>query len=139
MTSIRERTLRLFQSGLLFHTSVEAIASYFAAQVFRWEITVDGVLFLITISSTSSDSEMTFDSEAAQPWPMKNEQPNTWRWMLVKISNELSRTDSKATTWRSQRVILVRGFVARDACLLFSRLLSRTIYLCNHRQVHTLS
>ena len=67
VTSIRERTLRLFQSGLLFLTSVEAIGSYFAAQVFRWEFTVDGVLFLITISSTSSDSEMTFDSEAAQP------------------------------------------------------------------------
>ena len=61
MTSNRERTLRLSQSGLLFCTSVR---SDFAAQVFR--STVDGFLFLVTLSSTSSDSEMTFDSEDAE-------------------------------------------------------------------------
>ena len=37
--------------------------SLFAAQVFRWGSTVDRFLFLSTIFSTSSDSEMSFDSE----------------------------------------------------------------------------
>ena len=67
MTSNRERTLRLSQSGLqyfqLFYRSVEAI---FRAQGFRWDSTVDKFLFLITMSSTSSDSEMTFDSEDSE-------------------------------------------------------------------------
>ena len=55
-----ERTLRLSQSGLLPCRSVEAI---FRAQGFHWDSTVDKFLFLVTMSSTSSDSEMTFDSE----------------------------------------------------------------------------
>ena len=60
MTSNPERTLRLSQSGLLFGRSVEAI---FRAQGFRWDSTVDKFLFLVTMSSTSSESKMTFDSE----------------------------------------------------------------------------
>ena len=40
--------------------------SDFAAQVFRWDSTVDGFLFLATMSSTSPDSEMIFDSEDAE-------------------------------------------------------------------------
>ena len=40
--------------------------SDFAAQVFRKDSTVDRFLFLVTMSSTSSDSEMTFDSEDAE-------------------------------------------------------------------------
>ena len=60
MTSNPERALRLSQSGLLLCRSVEAI---FRAQGFRWDSTVDKFLFLVTMSSTSSGSEMTFDSE----------------------------------------------------------------------------
>ena len=60
MTSNPERTRRLSQSGLLLCRSVEAI---FHAQGFRWDSTVDKFLFLVTMSSTSSDSEMAFDSE----------------------------------------------------------------------------
>ena len=63
MTSNPERTPRLSQSGLLFCRSVEAI---FCAQGFRWDSTVDKFLFLVTMSSTSSDSEMTFDSEDSE-------------------------------------------------------------------------
>ena len=63
MTSNPERTLRLSQSGLLFCRSVEAI---FRAQGFRWDSTVDKFLLLVTMSSTSSDSEMTFDSEDSE-------------------------------------------------------------------------
>ena len=63
MTSNRERTLRLSQSGLLFCTGVEAILP---RKGFRLDSTVDGFLFLVTMSSTSSDSEMTFDSEDAE-------------------------------------------------------------------------
>ena len=63
VTSNPERTLRLSQSGLLFCRSVEAI---FRAQGFRWDSTVDKFLFLVTMSSTSSDSEMTFDSEDSE-------------------------------------------------------------------------
>ena len=63
VTSNPERTLRLSQSGLLFRRSVEAI---FRAQGFRWDSTVDKFLFLVTMSSTSSDSEMTFDSEDSE-------------------------------------------------------------------------
>ena len=59
MTSNPERTLRLSQFQL-FCRSIEAI---FRAQGFRWDSTVDKFLFLVTMSSTSSDSEMTFDSE----------------------------------------------------------------------------
>ena len=40
--------------------------SDFAAQVFRQDSTVAGLLVLVTMSSTSSDSEMTFDSEDAE-------------------------------------------------------------------------
>ena len=40
--------------------------SDFAAQVFRWDSTVDGFLSLVTMCSTSSDSEMIFDSEDAE-------------------------------------------------------------------------
>ena len=40
--------------------------SLFAAQVFRWGSTVYRFLFLSTISSTSSDSEMSFDSEDSE-------------------------------------------------------------------------
>ena len=63
VTSNRERTLRLSQSGLLFCTSVGAI---FAAQVFRWDSTVNRFLFLVPMSSTSSDFKMNFDSEDSQ-------------------------------------------------------------------------
>ena len=37
--------------------------SLFVAQVFRWGSTVNRFLFLSTISSTSSDSERSFNSE----------------------------------------------------------------------------
>ena len=40
--------------------------SLFAAQVFRWSSAVNRFLFLSTISSTSSDSEMSFDSEDSE-------------------------------------------------------------------------
>ena len=40
--------------------------SLFAAQVFRWGSTVDRFLFLSTISSTSPDSEMSFNSEDSE-------------------------------------------------------------------------
>ena len=40
--------------------------SLFAAQVFRWGFTVVRFPFLSTISSTSSDSEMSFDSEDSE-------------------------------------------------------------------------
>ena len=61
MTSNRERTLRLSQSALLF--SARAV---FAVQVFRWDSTVNRFLFLVTISSTLSDSEMNVDSEDSE-------------------------------------------------------------------------
>ena len=63
VTSNPEHTLRLSQPGLLLCRSVEAI---FRAQGFHWESTVDKFLFLVTMSSTSSDSEMTFDSEDSE-------------------------------------------------------------------------
>ena len=69
MTSNREQTLRLSQSGLLFCTSVEATSLH--------KSTVDGFLFLVTMSSTSTDSEKTFDSEDAEMYyiaaDMKNQ------------------------------------------------------------------
>ena len=40
--------------------------SYFAALVFRWDSTVNRFLFLVTMSSTSSDFKMKFDSEDSQ-------------------------------------------------------------------------
>ena len=43
--------------------SVEAI---FRVQGFRWDSAVDKFLFLVTMSSTSSDSEMTFDSKDSE-------------------------------------------------------------------------
>ena len=63
MTSNPERALRLSQSGLLFCRSVEAI---FCAQGFRWDSTVNKFLFLVIMSSTSSDSDMTFDSKDSE-------------------------------------------------------------------------
>ena len=39
---------------------------YFAAQVFRWDSTVNRFLFLVPMSSTSSDFKMNFDSEDSQ-------------------------------------------------------------------------
>ena len=40
--------------------------SYFAAQVFCWDSTVNRFLFLVPMSSTSSDFKMNFDSEDSQ-------------------------------------------------------------------------
>ena len=60
VTSNRERTLRLSQSGLLFCSVVEEILPH---KFLCWDSTVDVFLFLETMSFTSSDSEMTFDSE----------------------------------------------------------------------------
>ena len=60
MTSNRERTLRLSQSGLLFCSVVEEILPH---KFLCWDSTVDVFLFLETMSFTSSDSEMTCDSE----------------------------------------------------------------------------
>ena len=40
--------------------------SYFAAQVFCWDSTVNRFLFLVRMSSTSSDFKMNFDSEDSQ-------------------------------------------------------------------------
>ena len=40
--------------------------NYFAAQVFLWDSTVNRFLFLVTMSSTSSDFKMNFDSEDSQ-------------------------------------------------------------------------
>ena len=63
VTSNRERTLRLSQSGLLI---LHECRSYFAAQVFRWDSTVNRFLFLVPMSSTSWDFKMNFDSEDSQ-------------------------------------------------------------------------
>ena len=65
VTSLRERTLRLSQSGLLLCLSVE--------QVFRWGSTVNRFLFLSTISSTSSDSQMSFDSKDSEMYYIAEE------------------------------------------------------------------
>ena len=40
--------------------------SDFTSRVFRWDSTVDRFLFLVTISSTSSDSKRIFDSEESE-------------------------------------------------------------------------
>ena len=40
--------------------------SDFTAQVFRWDSTVDRFLFLVTMSSTSSDYKINFDSEESE-------------------------------------------------------------------------
>ena len=63
VTSNPERTLCLSQSGLLFCTSVEAILPH---KFFCWDSTVNRFLFLVTMPSTSSDSEMSFDSEDSE-------------------------------------------------------------------------
>ena len=59
MTSNPECTLRLSQSGLLFSAICRSVEAIFRAQGFRWDSTVDKCLFLVTVSSTSSDSEKT--------------------------------------------------------------------------------
>ena len=63
MTSNRERTLRQSQSGLLFCTSVEAILPH---KFFARTPQSTDFCFLVTMSSISSDSEVTFDSEDAE-------------------------------------------------------------------------
>ena len=40
--------------------------SDFTTQVFCWDSTVDRFLFLVTMSSTSSDSKIAFDSEESE-------------------------------------------------------------------------
>ena len=60
MTLNPERTLGLSHSGLLLCPSVEAFLQH---NFFRWDSAVDRFLFLLTMSSSSSDSEMSFDSE----------------------------------------------------------------------------
>ena len=65
MTSNPERTLRLSQTGLLISILHEC-RSDFAAHVFCWDSTVDRFLFLVTMSSSLSDSEMSFDSEDSE-------------------------------------------------------------------------
>ena len=40
--------------------------SYFAAQVFRWDSTVNRFRFLVTRSSTLSDSKVNFGSEDSE-------------------------------------------------------------------------
>ena len=40
--------------------------SHLTAQAFRWNSTINRFLFLITMSSTSLDSEMNFDSEDSE-------------------------------------------------------------------------
>ena len=45
---------------------LQECGSDFAAQDFPWDSTVDGFLFSVTMASTSSDSEMTFDPEDAE-------------------------------------------------------------------------
>ena len=62
VTSIPERKLRLSQSGLLLCLSVEA----FLPHKFFAGAPLQQILFLSTISSTSSDSEMSFDSEDSE-------------------------------------------------------------------------
>jgi len=63
VTSNPERMLRLSQSGLLLCPSVEAFLQH---KFFPWDSTVDRFLFLLTMSSSSSDSEMSFDSENSE-------------------------------------------------------------------------
>ena len=63
MTSNPERMLRLSQSDLLFCPSVEAFLQH---KFFRWDSAVDRFLFLLTMSSSSSDSEMSFGSENSE-------------------------------------------------------------------------
>jgi len=55
--------LRLSQSGLLLCSSVEAFLQH---KFFRWDSAVDQFLFLVTMSSSSSDSELRFDSENSE-------------------------------------------------------------------------
>ena len=63
MTSNPERTLRLPQSALLFSASAVANSphKFFAGTPCSQQISI-----LVTISSTSSDSEMNVDSEDSE-------------------------------------------------------------------------
>ena len=66
VTSNPERTLRLSQSGSFRSSILHECRRDFAAQVFCWDSTVNRFLFLVTMCSTSSDSEMSFDSEDSE-------------------------------------------------------------------------
>ena len=63
VTSLRERKLRLSQSGLLLCASVEAFLPH---KFFAGAPQTTDFCFLSTISSTSSGSEMSFDSEDSE-------------------------------------------------------------------------
>ena len=52
-------------------------SSDFAAQVFRRDSTVNILLFLVTMSSTSSDSEMNVDSEDSEIFYIAEEMKST--------------------------------------------------------------
>ena len=118
VTSNRERTLWLSQSGLLFCMSVEAILPH---KFFARTPQSTDFCFFVTMSSTPSDSEMTWLRRRwnvlyrwrhevgftmktkliyfrwlPSLWLTMNGESNTRGWMLGKNSNELWRTDSKA-------------------------------------------
>ena len=61
MTSNPERTLRLSQSGLLFSAILQECS--FPCTRFTLGLHSRQISVLVTMSSTSSDSEMTFDLE----------------------------------------------------------------------------
>ena len=58
---------RTYASAVPVRSSIlQECRSHFPCKGFRWDSTVDKFLFLVTMSSTSSDSEMTFDSEDSE-------------------------------------------------------------------------
>ena len=70
--------------------------SPFAAQVFRWGSTVDRFLFLLTMFSTSSDSEMGFDSEDSAIYYIAEENDDSRRLSLTsqtEFSKDVERAD----------------------------------------------
>jgi len=63
VTSNPERIFRLSQSDLLLCPSVEAFLQH---KFYRWDSAVDRFLFSQTMSSSSSDSKMSIDSENSE-------------------------------------------------------------------------
>ena len=63
-------------------------SSDFAPQVFRWDSTVNRFLFLLTMSSTSSDSEMNVDSADSKIYYFD---PFVRDWRTLTLTNEIAK------------------------------------------------
>ena len=111
------------------------------SHIFRWDSTVDRFLFLLTMSSTSSDSEMSFDSEGSGiyislKWKPKRMTTHAYQHRKLNSNDDDGKAvisdSSRLSLWSQQNPFLSLKIQASSEIMWFEMLRTdhRTHFAC---------